>query len=83
MNIPVKKVEVNRKMISVVPDYFVEEYLDLKKGDIAIKMARPKYKEFEDYLKITEYGKNFKSKSPEKRIYRINVMWIKCIFCRI
>lgn len=80
MNIPVKKVEVNRKMISVVPDYFVEEYLDLKKGDVAIKMARPKYKEFEDYLKITEYGKNFSSKIPEKEYIGLTLVGLNAYF---
>ena len=80
MNIPVKKVEVNRKMISVIPDYFVEEYLDLKKGDIAIKMSRPKYKEFEDYLKIKEFGKNFKSKSPEKEYIGLTLCGLNSYF---
>lgn len=80
MNIPVKKVEVNGKMISVVPDYFVEKYLDLKKGDIAIKMSRPKYKEFEDYLKIKEFGKSFKSKDPKKEYIGLTIYGLNSYF---
>lgn len=66
MNIPIKKIEVNRKEILVVPDYFVEEYLGLKKGDVAIKMSRPKYKEYEDYLIVQEYERlNYEKPSKE------------------
>ena len=66
MNIPTKKIEVNRKEILVVPDYFVEEYLGLKKGDVAIKMSRPKYKEYEDYLIVQEYERlNYEKPSKE------------------
>ncbi len=80
MNIPVKKVEVNGKAMSVIPDYFVEEYLDLRKGDVAMKMARRKYKEFEDYLKIKEFGKNFKSKVPEKEYIGLTIYGLNSYF---
>ena len=33
-----------------------------------MKMARRKYKEYDDYLKIKEFGKNLKAKYQKKNI---------------
>lgn len=65
MTIPVKEVNLNGKTISIIPDYFVESYLGMKKGDVALKMSRPKYKKDTDYLELVE-----RSRTPSGIIHK-------------